>query len=317
MANVRQVDGPIGTTSAAGEAIVRAIEEQSWTDRVAVPLQGPLYGVLRDRGALRSILNGTWLGHPVHAAVTDVPVGAWAAGLVLDALDVLGVGALGGRPNLRAASDAAQTVGLAGALGAAVFGLADWSYTAGRARRVGMVHGLLNVGIAAIYGASLVARARHRRGAGVALSTTGFSLLLFSTWLGGELTYRYGVGVNRAAFADEPSGWADVLAAQELGEGSLRRVEAAGTPVLLANVGGRVTAIGNTCTHMGCSLGDGKLDGDTVVCPCHGSRFRVSDGAVVEGPATVPEPAYDVRTRAGRIEVRQPKPSYGMASVGP
>jgi nitrite reductase/ring-hydroxylating ferredoxin subunit/uncharacterized membrane protein len=300
-------------TSAAEEAIVRAIEAQSWTDRVAEPVQRPLNALLERQGALRALLNGTWLGHPVHAAVTDLPVGAWASGFLLDLLDLLGVNAFGGRRNVRVASDAVQTIGLAGALGSALFGLADWSYTAGRPRRVGMIHGLLNVAIAGIYGASLVARARRQRTTGIALSSAGFLLLFFSTWLGGELTYRYGVGVNRAAFEDEPEDWSATVGEAELAEGQLRRVDVGGTPVLLARVGGRVAAIGDTCTHMGCSLSEGKLDGEDVVCPCHGSRFHLADGQVVHGPATVAEPAYEVRTRGGRIEVCQPAPAGGKS----
>jgi glycosyltransferase involved in cell wall biosynthesis len=163
VASVTNATSAAGATSAAEEAIVRAIEEQSWTDRVAEPVQRPLYALLERQGALRALLNGTWLGHPVHAAVTDLPVGAWASGFLLDLLDLLGVNAFGGRRNVRVASDAVQTIGLAGALGSALFGLADWSYTAGRPRRVGIVHGLLNVGIAGIYGASLAARARRQR----------------------------------------------------------------------------------------------------------------------------------------------------------
>ena len=95
-------------------------------------MQRPLYALLERQGALRAVLNGTWLGLPIHAAVTDLPVGAWASGLILDLFDLLGVNAFGGRRNVRAASDAVHTIGLAGALGSALFGLADWSYTAGR-----------------------------------------------------------------------------------------------------------------------------------------------------------------------------------------
>ena len=305
----------VAGVAAAEERVVRAIEGQAWADRLAEPIQRPVYGALERLPMLRAVLNGTWLGHPVHAAVTDLPVGAWAAGSVLDVLDLCGVDVLGGRSAARRAADTVQAIGLAGALGSAVFGLADWSYTAGRARRIGLVHGLTNVAVAGIYGASLAARAGGRRGSGVALSGLGFLLLLFSTWLGGELTYRYGIGVNRAAFEDEPGDWAPALDDGQLREGELRRVEVGGTPVLLARRQGQVAAIGDTCTHMGCSLSEGRLEGDEVVCPCHGSRFRVTDGQVVQGPAAVAEPAYEVRVRGGRIEVRQPAPAYGMTSV--
>jgi nitrite reductase/ring-hydroxylating ferredoxin subunit len=202
-----------------------------------------------------------------------------------------------------------QTVGLAGALSAAVFGLADWSYTGGRARRVGAVHGLTNVLIAGLYAASLAARQRGHRGAGIALSSAGFSLLLFSSWLGGELVYRYGVGVNREAFQERPEGWRRALDDWRLGEGQMRRVEVEGTAVLLARQQGRLHAIGDTCTHMGCSLSEGTLHEDQVQCPCHGSRFRLSDGQVMQGPATVAVPAYETRVQTGGVEVRLPAPA--------
>ncbi len=287
----------------AEERLVRTIEEQPWLDRLGEPLQRPIYALLQRAPALRTVLNGTWLGHPVHAAVTDWPVGAWATGFVLDLLETLGA-----RPDLRRVSDAAHAVGLAGALTSAIFGLADWSFTTGRARRVGLVHGLANVAIAGIYGASLLARARGWRGAGKALSNLGFGLLLFSTWLGGELTYRYGVGVSRGAFEAAPEDWIAVLDDGRLAEGELRRVQAGATPVLLVRREGQIYAIGDTCTHMGCSLSEGRLEGTEVVCPCHGSRFRILDGTVVEGPATVSEPAYTVRVRDGQIEIRRPVP---------
>ena len=76
--------------------------------------------------------------------------------------------------------------------------------------------------------------------------------------------------------------------------GSLRAFDVAGTDVCIANAGGRFYAIGDTCTHRGCSLADGDLDGTILQCACHGSRFDVTTGAVVRGPAERPEPSYRV-----------------------
>ncbi len=298
------MDEMIAQTGAAQRTLSEVIESQSWLDQIAQPIQQPLFALLERFGGLRSVLNGTWLGHPVHAAVTDLPVGAFATGFIFDLLDALGV-----RRDLRRASDAVHAAGVSGALAAALFGLADWTYTSDRPRRVGLVHGLTNVAIAGIYGASLAARGRGARATGTALSMAGFGMLLFSTWLGGELSYRHGVGVSRRAFEPEPEDWVRVLDEVQLHEDELRRVEARGTPLLLTRHRGEVYAIGDTCTHMGCSLSEGQLDGDVVTCPCHGSRFRVTDGQVVQGPATVPEPSYDVRLRGGYIEVRERRPA--------
>ncbi len=76
-----------------------------------------------------------------------------------------------------------------------------------------------------------------------------------------------------------------------------------GTRVTLANVAGTLFAIDDTCTHRGCSLGDGKLDGSTVQCACHGSRFDVTSGAVVRGPAEDPVRSYPVHVANGEVQV--------------
>ena len=286
--------------SAAEHGLVAAIAEQGALDPVIDQVQGPLARFLEGRPPLRSLLDGTWLGHPVHSAVTDVPVGAWTAGCVLDLLDSLGI-----NRNLRQGADAVHAVGLAGALSAALFGLADWSYTIDKPRRVGFVHGGTNLLIAGLYAGSLVARAKGHRKTGVLLSSAGYDLLLFSSWLGGELAYRFGIGVDHTAFQEGPGEWADVLGEGELGEGQMRGVQAQGVPVLLARFSGQVYAIGATCTHLGCPLNEGQLLGDTVVCGCHGSGFRVTDGQVVQGPATISAPRFQVRTQGGRIAVKR------------
>lgn len=85
--------------------------------------------------------------------------------------------------------------------------------------------------------------------------------------------------------------------ATDVAEGQMRVFEVAGTKVNVSNAGGHLYAFDDTCTHMGCSLANGKLDGTTVTCPCHGSQFDVVSGAVLRGPALRP-----VRARAVRVE---------------
>ena len=75
------------------------------------------------------------------------------------------------------------------------------------------------------------------------------------------------------------------------------------TRITLANVAGTIFAIDDTCTHRGCSLGDGKLDGSTVQCACHGSRFDVTTGAVVRGPAEDSVRSYPVQVTDGEVQV--------------
>lgn len=316
----------------ADNAIVATIEKQRWLDRVAEPLHKPLHAALSRVPALRDFLDGTWLGHPVHAAISDVPIGLWMSGQVLDVVALVsarrptsmqrlvgraGVLGLVRRSGTQRAADRLHALGLASAFAVAAFGLADWTWTRGRTRRLGLAHGLTNLAITGLYAGSLLARARRRRGVGVALSTAGFGALLFSAWLGGELVYKHGVGVSRAAFQGKgPRGWSDAGPAGILREGELRRVEAEGMPILLARHRGELRAIGDTCTHQGCSLSEGKLVGDRVVCDCHGSEFRITDGKVLRGPATVSEPAFDVRVREGRLEIRSAELRAGNGAAG-
>jgi nitrite reductase/ring-hydroxylating ferredoxin subunit len=66
-----------------------------------------------------------------------------------------------------------------------------------------------------------------------------------------------------------------------------------------------VYAVSDVCTHLACSLADGRLEGEEVVCPCHSSRFSVIDGHVTAGPATMPLQTYDLRVVDGEVEVRE------------
>jgi nitrite reductase/ring-hydroxylating ferredoxin subunit/uncharacterized membrane protein len=256
----------------------------------------------------------------VHAAASDFPIGFWAAAQVLDVVAIFGkkpVDRFVGRSGLlglrrsgsERAADRLVGLGLATASMVAVFGIADWAWLRGKPRRLGLAHALTNVAITGLYAASLFARKAGRRRLGFGLSTVGFGLLGFSAWLGGEMVYRHGVGVSRNAFREESAEWTDVGLVGLVHEGELRRVDAAGRPVLLARHRGSLRAIGDTCSHLGCSLSKGRLEGDRVVCSCHGSQFRITDGKVLAGPASVSQPAYEVRERSGRVEVRNADPS--------
>jgi nitrite reductase/ring-hydroxylating ferredoxin subunit len=67
---------------------------------------------------------------------------------------------------------------------------------------------------------------------------------------------------------------------------------------------GEVCAIAATCSHLGGPLHEGKRDGDTVVCPWHGSRFDLCTGEVQGGPAVYPQPRYETRIHSGKVEIR-------------
>jgi uncharacterized membrane protein len=155
---------------------------------------------------IKDFLHGAWLGHPLHPAITDVPLGAWTVALVFDLM------AEGNeRKECARASETAVAIGLIGAVGAAVTGLTDWSATGGRARRVGMMHGLLNAGATALYGASLWLRRRERRRAGRNLAYLGYTASMAAAYLGGHLVFREGVGVDHTASQKLPTEFAQVM----------------------------------------------------------------------------------------------------------
>src|SRR5439155_17162851 len=101
---------------------------------------------------LKNVMHGTWLGHPLHPVLTDVPLGAWTAAMALDAVE-----GIGGREDLAAGADAALAAGLLGAIGAAATGLTDWQHIDGGSRRLGLTHGLLNLAGTTFIAASLLA----------------------------------------------------------------------------------------------------------------------------------------------------------------
>jgi len=285
------------------EALIKTVERQEVLDQLSDKIQPLVSNAFESAGPagreMKNFLHGTWLGHPLHPALTDVPLGAWTAALTLDAMETIS-----GRKELGAGADVAIAVGLVGAAGAAVTGLTDWSETNGRARKVGLLHGLLNVGATALYATSLVLRRKDMRGAGRGFAMLGYAVSSTAAYLGGHLVFSEQIGVNHAAAQEMPKEFVPVLADAELREGEMKRVEAGGVPVLLVRREGEVCALANTCSHLGGPLAEGKLEGDVVQCPWHGSRFNVRDGSVVDGPATFPQPCFESRVREGQIEVR-------------
>jgi nitrite reductase/ring-hydroxylating ferredoxin subunit/uncharacterized membrane protein len=278
-----------------------------WQDDVAATMEQafePLLGQDAPRGP-RDFLYGTWLGHSFHAAVITVPVGSWSATMVFDLMGE------------ERAADLSLGLGLVGAAGAAVTGAAQWQDATSEEapRRLGALHALLNVAATGLMASSWLMRQQGRRKSGVTLSTLGLGVNLASAWLGGELAYELGIGVNHAAFEKPPSKWTDVAALDELREGTPHRVEADSTPVLLLRQGNRLRAIGATCPHLGGPLDEGPIEGDTVTCPWHGSVFCLDDGALIHGPAMMPVAAYEVRVEGGRIAVRANAEQAG-ASLG-
>ena len=277
--------------------LVRRIEHFTALDKVAEPVRGLVSKAVQPR-LVRNLLSGTNLGHPVHPMLTDVPIGAWSMSALLDT-----VGGASAEP----AADLLVGAGILSAIPTAMTGLNDWSDTIGEETRLGVVHAGANVAALGFYTASLLARRSGRRGVGKALGLVGLGVLMVGGYLGGHLSFGRAVNVNHTAFEHGPQEWTPVLADAELGEGEHRRVSADGVSVLLARDGGQLYALANTCSHAGGPLDEGELIDGCVICPWHASTFRLTDGKIVRGPASTPQPAYQVRVREGKIEVRSPE----------
>jgi nitrite reductase/ring-hydroxylating ferredoxin subunit/uncharacterized membrane protein len=275
--------------------VAAAIGRVEALDRLATPLRRVVERATASR-AVKDALSGTWLGHPLHPVLTDIPIGSFTSASVLDLL--------GGRQGRRAA-DLLVALGLISAVPTAAAGLSDWSDTDGDDTRVGVVHASANVAGLVLYAASLRARLRGRRASGTALALAGMGAMTVGGFLGGHLTFGRGVGVDNAFWQHGPDDWTAVLDAAELGEGATITVQAGDASVLLHRRNGAIVAIGSRCSHAGGPLGEGKVEDGCVTCPWHQSVFRLDSGAVVHGPATSPQLAFDTRVQEGRIEVRR------------
>jgi nitrite reductase/ring-hydroxylating ferredoxin subunit len=95
--------------------------------------------------------------------------------------------------------------------------------------------------------------------------------------------------------------WHKVAQINEISPGAMKQVKIDGSSILLANVDGKFFAIGDVCTHAECDLSTGFMDGSAVYCPCHGSQFDVTTGAVLSPPATESEPTYKVKVEGADI----------------
>jgi nitrite reductase/ring-hydroxylating ferredoxin subunit/uncharacterized membrane protein len=251
---------------------------------------------------VRNFLNGTWLGEPLHVVLKDVPIGAWTVAITFDALDLIR-----NRREFSLAADTSIAIGLLGAAGAAVTGITDWSDVDPPARRRGLIHGLLNVGVTALFGTSFILRKRKLRTGGRVSAALGYALLSWSAHLGGKMVYEQRVGVDRTAGEVFPKDFVAVLAESKLEDSTPTRAIHDGVSILLVRREQRIFAMAETCSHFSGPLSEGKLVGDSIVCPYHASRFALDDGRVLDGPAVHPQPCLEVRVRNGQIEVRKPR----------
>jgi len=267
-----------------------------WLDKVASVLKSASDPVLGPNGPqrLKDTLYGTWLGHPLHPLATDLPIGFWTSSMMLD---------LTGHER---SADLTLKLGSISALGAAATGFAQWHdlQEMKEPRRLGALHATLNTTALGLYGLSWYLRSNNSRDAARTLSTLGYGIAAASAWIGGDLSFRLGIGVSRIAFEEPRRKWTTVLPEADLETGKLTRVEASGVPIVLLKQDDQILAVSATCTHVGAPLEEGSIEEGCVVCPWHGSHFELATGHVIHGPATDDLRKFDVRIEDGNIQVR-------------
>jgi nitrite reductase/ring-hydroxylating ferredoxin subunit len=279
------------------DPVIESVESADALDAPAKTVGKAVRGAISP-GALKDALSGTWLGHALHPLLTDVVIGSFTSATLLDLL--------GGDENGKA-SERLIAVGIASYVPTALTGANDWADSEpadDRVRRVGLVHAATNTTALSLYAASLIARRRGARTRGKLLSVGGATALAAAGFLGGHLSFSKGIGPDQTVYDAGPEDWTPAADASQLENGRPTRVVVDETPVMLLRDGDAYYALHDRCSHRGCSLADGEVDGDTIQCACHGSRFDRRDGAVLRGPATAPQPAFQTRVQDGRIEVR-------------
>jgi nitrite reductase/ring-hydroxylating ferredoxin subunit len=320
---MRTGSDPGGAPPAAGQRAERAsgsllaadwhsgiadrLDQVGWLRSLSDRLTGALVPFRerhQDNLVLELLHGGRWVGHPLHPALSDLPIGLWAGVTVLDAVDR--------DPAPRRGIDAAGVLSAAGILAAgatAVTGLADWSVSEDQDRRVGLFHGLLNSAALGLQCASLGTRIAGHRGTARALGAASLTVTAAAGYLGGHLVFARGAMVSRVAWSTGPRRWVRALEDADLPDDTPTGVTAEGRQVLLYRQDGTLYAIDDICSHAGGLLSRCPVDGLTATCPLHGSRFSLTDGSIVRGPANQPQPVLPTRIRNGWIEVRGSLPA--------
>lgn len=260
-----------------------------------------LSAVFRPIQPVKDLLSGRWLGHPLHAASTDVPVGAL---LVSVALDLIGQSA---------AADVALLISVLFMLAAALSGVADYVDTDGTARLRATVHSTLMVAALLVLAISLILRAggAAERTLPMAFSIVGFLIMTAGAFVGGEVVFGLGNMVSRHAFRGPGSKWirldaGDLTDLDDLPAGTPTKARAGINDLVLVRSGATVHALHDVCAHAGGPLSQGTVVDGCIECPWHGSRFRLDDGHVTRGPALYDQPAYEIRSaEEGGYEVRR------------
>jgi len=275
------------------------LERTTTMDR---PIQS-LTRIIRDRlgpGRLRDTLHGVPIGHPLHPLLATGTLGCF-----------VGVGVLDLTQSDPRAARILLTAGVGGVLPTALAGVADWSMLHREQQRVGLAHAVTNVAALGLYGGSLLLRLAGCERAGRALAFAGLAAVGIGGYLGGHMSYRQAAGANHAESVTHlvPLGWHDLCRLPDLPEGRPVTRRLGYINLFVLRHGGGVSVLADRCSHLAGPLHQGTIGIEggerCVTCPWHGSTFRLSDGSVLHGPATAPQPAFETRIRPdGLVQVK-------------
>ena len=279
--------------------LIRTMDAQAvWTKPLGDLTHRFLHWLFHKMPAVRDLLNGRWLGHPLHAVLTDAPIGILFLVIVFDVV---------GQP---VAAFWALAVGILAMLAAALAGSADYADTDGKARERATLHSTLMVLALILYAISLMLRFGADApldpvpATAAWLSVASFLILSAGAYVGGDVVYLLGNMVNRHAFRGAGAKWIALEPAEVDGDGKIPE----GRPIkaklginqlVLVRQGDKMLALHDTCAHAGGPLNEGKLVDGVIECPWHYSRYRLENGHVVGGPSVYDQPAYEVRPKEG------------------
>jgi nitrite reductase/ring-hydroxylating ferredoxin subunit/uncharacterized membrane protein len=257
--------------------------------------------ILRPMRPIKDLLHGRWLGHPLHAASTDLPIGLLLGTVILDLLGQV------------PAADVILVATIVTMLLSALSGLADYSDTDGTALARATLHATLMVVALVLLIVSAVIRTGDPvdRTLPVALSLVALAIVLASAFVGGDVVYALGNMVSRHAFRGAGTKWVRldtgaVIDLTLLPDGTPTKMRAGINDLVVVRLGDTVHALHAVCAHAGGPLAEGTVVDGCVECPWHASRFRLTDGLVRQGPSVYDQPSYDLRAaEGGGYEVRR------------
>ena len=279
---------------------------------------------------IKPILQGKVLGHPLHPLLIHFPIALFSLALVLDVASYV-------RDDGHGMQKAALVTIIAGIITALIAsgpGFVDWSDIREDhpAKKIGRYHMFLNIAAVVLYAISAGLRwawrdADHTPVLAFIVSLLASGVLTFSGYLGGHMVYADGIGVGRhrrtsetpqATVSVDPSGSPDGMApvgpSDKLKDGDTIRADVNGVVMMVTRVEGTCRAVQEFCTHRFGPLSDGAFDGKCVICPWHKSRFDVTDGKVVEGPAKEDLRTFDVMEGEGQVWVKAPAKQQELPS---